>query len=198
MWSINASSQTSVTENTEKICESKTIINPHLFHRDGSSSCKSILISSNTFCALSSSSSAYKHIQLHLNMTRSSIILLTHKALAVEIDLPEHSQSNMMNCFTYPVWFVIYLAQKCKEFHFILPLSNQARTRFLSVLAWQDNIERQRIKILASFSYGVSPDSWRGWFEPRYGRTGSPEPNLGRPSPARKPAIYRRSEKNQK
>lgn len=83
------------------------------------------------------------------------------------------------------------------EFHFILPLSNQASTRFLSMLAWQDDIERQRIKILASFSYSASPDSWRGWFEPRYGRTGSPEPNLGRPSPARKLAIYRRSEKNQ-
>lgn len=107
-----------------------------------------------------------------------------------------------MNCFTYPVSFVIYLAQMCMEFHFILPLSNQARTRFLSVLAWQDNIvllnKGERIKILASFSYSVSPDSWRGWFEPRYGRTGSPEPSLGQPSPARKSAIYRRSEKKKK
>lgn len=31
---------------------------PHLFHRDGSSSCRSTFISSNTFCALMSSSSA--------------------------------------------------------------------------------------------------------------------------------------------
>lgn len=31
---------------------------PHLFHRDGSSSCRSTFISSNTFCALRSSSSA--------------------------------------------------------------------------------------------------------------------------------------------
>lgn len=36
---------------------------PHLFHRDGSSSCRSTFISSNTFCALTSSSSACRQDQ---------------------------------------------------------------------------------------------------------------------------------------
>lgn len=34
-----------------------------------------------------------------------------------------------------------------------------------------------------------TPDSWRDWSEPHYGQTGSPEPSLGRPFPAKKLAA---------
>lgn len=127
MWTVNASSQTRVTEKPEKICESKTVINPYLFHRDGSSSCKSILISSNTFCALSSSSSAYKHIKLHQSMTWSSIILFTHKALAVEIDWPEYRSTLFDLSFIWPkcawnfILFELYLTKREEDSYLCWP-----------------------------------------------------------------------------
>jgi len=204
--------QLSVTENPEKICESKTVINPHLFHRDGSSSCKSILISSNTFCALSSSSSAYKHIKLHQSMTYTVVNNLIHPQGFRYWNRLTWIQLNQIKWIASPTLFDLpFIWPKC-AWNFISFYLYLTRREQNSYLCWSGKTilsflmkKRESKYRLALFTAQnkvalviVSPDSWRGWSELRYGRTGSPEPNPGRLSPARKPAIYKTSEKNRK